>query len=64
MKKILIEYLYLDLKTCDRCVGTDAVLDKVVEGLKPALSLAGYQIEYLKMLIYQYILFPQAMLIP
>lgn len=48
MKKILIEYLYLDLKTCDRCVGTDAVLDKVVEGLKPALSLAGYQIEYQK----------------
>ena len=25
-KKILVEYLYLDLKTCDRCIGTDNVL--------------------------------------
>ncbi|MBO7048399.1 MAG: DUF2703 domain-containing protein [Spirochaetia bacterium] len=48
MKKILIEYLYLDLKTCERCVSTDAVLDKVVEALAPALNLAGYQLEYHK----------------
>ena len=33
-KEIKIEYLYLDLKTCDRCVGTDAVLDEVVEALR------------------------------
>lgn len=25
---LLIEYLYLDLSTCDRCIGTDAVLDE------------------------------------
>ena len=29
-KKVLIEYLYLDLVTCNRCVGTDKVLDEVI----------------------------------
>jgi len=47
-KEIRIEYLYLDLNTCDRCVGTDAVLDEVVEILRPALELAGYQLSYRK----------------
>ena len=47
-----IEYLYLDLKTCDRCVGTDAVLDEVVETLRPALELAGYQLSYRKQEVY------------
>lgn len=51
-KEIKIEYLYLDLKTCDRCVGTDAVLDEVVEALRPALELAGYQLSYRKQEVY------------
>ena len=29
-KRILIEYLYLDLKTCDRCIGTDKVLEETI----------------------------------
>ena len=47
-KEIKIEYLFLDLTTCDRCIGTDAVLDQVVEVLRPALELAGYQVNYKK----------------
>ncbi|MGM9590953.1 MAG: DUF2703 domain-containing protein [Faecousia sp.] len=47
-KKLLIEYLYLDLNTCDRCIGTDTVLDEVVAVLRPALELAGYQVDYQK----------------
>lgn len=47
-KKLLVEYLYLDLKTCDRCVGTDAVLEQVLAVLRPALELAGYEMEYRK----------------
>lgn len=47
-KIILIEYLYLDLVTCDRCVGTDKVLDEVVDLLTPTLELAGYTVEYKK----------------
>ena len=47
-KKILVEYLYLDLETCDRCIGTDNVLDGVMQTLMPALELAGYNVEYNK----------------
>ncbi|MGN0311676.1 MAG: DUF2703 domain-containing protein, partial [Lachnospiraceae bacterium] len=47
-KKLSIEYLYLDLNTCERCVGTDAVLDEVVKVLRPALELAGYEVDYQK----------------
>lgn len=33
-KEINIDYLYLDLNTCDRCVGTDEVLDGVLDVLE------------------------------
>lgn len=47
-KKAVIEYLYLDLNTCDRCCGTADVLDEVVAVLRPALELAGYAVDYRK----------------
>lgn len=47
-KKLSIEYLYLDLNICERCIGTDTVLDEVVEVLRPALELAGYTVDYQK----------------
>ncbi len=47
-KKANIEYLYLDLQSCDRCIGTDNVLDEVMTILTPALNLAGYDVEYNK----------------
>ncbi|NCB51274.1 MAG: DUF2703 domain-containing protein [Clostridia bacterium] len=47
-KKIVVEYLYLDLQTCDRCIGTDAVLDEVMAALTPALRLAGFDTDYNK----------------
>ncbi|HAN44102.1 MAG TPA: hypothetical protein DCP97_01790 [Ruminococcaceae bacterium] len=47
-KKIVVEYLYLDLETCSRCVGTDNVLDEVMMTLTPALNLAGFNVEYRK----------------
>ena len=45
-KRVFIEYLYLDHQTCDRCIGTDKILDEVVESLTPALRLAGYELSY------------------
>ncbi|MDD2218070.1 MAG: DUF2703 domain-containing protein [Eubacteriales bacterium] len=45
-KKVLVEYLYLDLNSCDRCIGTDKILDEVMTELTPALQLAGYNVEY------------------
>jgi hypothetical protein len=47
-KTVLVEYLYLDLNTCERCVGTEQELDAVMIALTPALSLAGYTLEYRK----------------
>lgn len=47
-KEIKVEYLFLDLNTCDRCVGTDGVLDEVMDILRPVLELAGYQVLYQK----------------
>lgn len=46
--KVLVEYLYLDLNTCERCIGTESVLDEVMLVLTPALRLAGYDVEYRK----------------
>ena len=47
-KKVVIEYLYLDLHTCDRCIGTGNVLGEVILTLTPAVKLAGYEVEYRK----------------
>ncbi|HZJ77797.1 MAG TPA: DUF2703 domain-containing protein [Clostridia bacterium] len=47
-KKIVIEYLYLDLQICERCIGTDNVLDEVMATLTPALNLAGFDVNYNK----------------
>lgn len=47
-KAVQIEYLFLDLQTCDRCVGTDKVLEEVIAVISPALDLAGYSVEYRK----------------
>lgn len=47
-KVVKIEYLYLDLNTCDRCIGTDKVLEEVLEEVAPVLNLAGYEVRYKK----------------
>ena len=47
-KKVIVDYLYLDLETCERCVGTDSVLDQVLATLTPTLSLAGFHVDYHK----------------
>jgi NAD-dependent dihydropyrimidine dehydrogenase PreA subunit len=47
-KTVQVEYLYLDLNTCERCIGTDQELREVLLTLSPALALAGYAIEYRK----------------
>ena len=45
---VAIDYLYLDLASCDRCIGTEQVLDEVVATITPALALAGFQVKYQK----------------
>jgi hypothetical protein len=48
-KVVHVEYLYLDLTSCSRCIGTDRVLDEVVSKLTPMLEMAGYAVTYSKM---------------
>ena len=50
-KEVKIDYLYLDLETCDRCIGTDEVLEEVIKEITPTFSLAGYNIVYNKIKI-------------
>lgn len=53
MEKVLVEYLYLDLNTCDRCVGADKVLNEVLMLITPAFQMAGYFIELKKLKLQQ-----------
>lgn len=47
-KKVTVEYLYLDIDKCDRCIGTDTVLDEVMSILTSVFNLAGYEVVYNK----------------
>ena len=47
-KMVQVEYLYLDLNTCERCIGTDQELVEVMDILTPTLELAGYSVKYRK----------------
>lgn len=47
-KKVVVKYLYLDIETCDRCIGTDNLLDEVMMTLTPTLNIAGFEVEYNK----------------
>jgi len=40
-KDILIDFLYLDLETCDRCCGTDEVLSEAIRKVAELFSAAG-----------------------
>ena len=50
-KVVVIEYLYLDLNTCESSVRTEKVLESVVDELRHAFKIAGYDLEYHKVLI-------------
>lgn len=43
-KKIIIDFLYLDLYICTRCQGTDEGLDKAIEDVVAVLKLTGIEV--------------------
>lgn len=45
---VRVTYLFLDLSVCDRCIGTEDVLDEVMCELGPVLESKGYRIIYEK----------------
>ncbi len=50
-KKLLIEFMYIDLTVCDRCLGTDASLEEAVNETANVLKATGYNIEVRKILV-------------
>jgi len=42
MKKLIIDFLYLDLSSCERCQDTDRILDEVLSELGPNLRVVDY----------------------
>lgn len=43
-RKVQIDFLYLDLDMCTRCVGTDAVLEQALDDVKELLNAAGMEV--------------------
>lgn len=50
-KQVVIDFLYIDLNVCDRCLGTETALDTAVAAVTPALTAAGYSVMVNKQLI-------------
>ncbi|MDD4376469.1 MAG: arsenite efflux transporter metallochaperone ArsD [Clostridia bacterium] len=45
MKKVIIDFLYLDLNTCKRCIATDEILKKALDILSPVFKVLDYQVK-------------------
>ena len=50
-REITIDFLYLDLETCDRCRSTDSSLDEALDAVSQVLSAAGYAVKVNKVKI-------------
>lgn len=50
-KKLTIDFLYLDLETCERCKGTDENLLNAINEVKEVLKSANYEVELNKIKI-------------
>lgn len=50
-KRLLIEFMFIDLTVCDRCMGTDASLEEAVSEVANVFKATGYEIEVCKILV-------------
>jgi hypothetical protein len=50
-KRVVIDFLYLDLDVCERCQGTGKVLDEAVTDVKNVLEAGGYEVVVNKVLV-------------
>lgn len=46
-RDVAVEYLYLDLETCDRCIDTKDILDEVIHEISPVLEMTGIRLTYI-----------------
>ncbi len=49
MKQVEIDFLYLDLSTCTRCLATDDALDEALSALSDVLCLLDYELRVNKL---------------
>ncbi len=50
-RQVDVDFLFLDLNTCTRCVGTNENLDIAIDSVKQVLALTGVQLNVNKVLI-------------
>ena len=50
-RQVGLEFLYLDLTICDRCIGTDSSLGRAVALLSPVLQEIGVELDVRKTLV-------------
>jgi uncharacterized protein DUF2703 len=50
-RRAVVEFLYLDLTTCSRCLGTDARLEAALALVRPVLEATGIELELRKVLV-------------
>ena len=48
MKKVIIEYLYLDQEVCDRCIDTEEILKEAIDNVSEELEKKGFEVIYRK----------------
>lgn len=51
VKRLLIEFMYIDLTVCDRCMGTDTSLEDAIAVVATVMQAIGYEIEVRKILV-------------
>ena len=44
-KTVLVEYMYLDLEVCTRCIDNMYILERALYKMIPTLALAGYKVD-------------------
>lgn len=50
-KRLLIEFMFIDLQVCVRCMGTDTKLEDAIVEVANVLKATGYEIEVRKILV-------------
>ena len=51
VRRVTVDFLYIDLTTCSRCLGTDERLEAALGLVRPALEAAGVEVELRKILV-------------
>ncbi len=50
-RPLLLEFFYIDLTTCERCIGTEEILTAAIAEVAPVLRMSGFALEIKKTLV-------------